>query len=182
MHRIKTNTMIRHYTVLLVVSLVLCFSGSAIAQDQGDDSRSNDAAQANNPLANFTAFNLQNYYIPERSGPTDTTANNFILRYAKPFGSWLMHASLPFSRVPVGTSETVSGMGDLDVFFAYLFDTGNPAKSFGIGPQVVLIPLPRTQQDRASIRPDLPLSISIVRRQRSNGGITDLSDRLGHCQ
>ncbi len=137
MHKIKTNKMIRHYTVLLVVSLVLCFSGSAIAQDQGDDSRSNDAAQANNPLANFTAFNLQNYYIPELSGPTDTTANNFILRYAKPFGNWLMHASLPFSRVPVGTSETVSGMGDLDVFFAYLFDTGNPAKSFGIGPQVV---------------------------------------------
>ena len=32
---------------------------------------------------------------------------------------------------------TQSGLGDLDVFFAYLFDTGNPARSFGIGPQFV---------------------------------------------
>ena len=137
MHKIKTNTMIRQCTVLLVVSLVLCFSGSAIAQDHGDDNRSYDPAQANNPLADFTAFNLHNYYIPQLSGPTDTTANNFILRYAKPFGKWLMRASLPFSRVPVGMSETQSGMGDLDVFFAYLFDTGDPGKSFGVGPQIV---------------------------------------------
>ena len=36
----------------------LWFQGAAQAQDS-----SSDAAQANNPLANFTALNLQNYYI-----------------------------------------------------------------------------------------------------------------------
>jgi hypothetical protein len=58
-----------------------------------------------------------------------------VLRYAQPFGKWLMRASLPFLRVPTGPNTTQSGMGDADVFFAYLFDTGNPARSFGIGPQ-----------------------------------------------
>jgi hypothetical protein len=96
------------------------------------------AAQANNPLANFTAFNLHNYYIPELSGPVEETANSFILRYAKPLGKWLMRASLPFNRTPTGISTSESGLGDLDVFFAYLFDTGNPARSFGVGPQIVL--------------------------------------------
>ncbi len=96
-----------------------------------------DETQANNPLADFTAFNIQNYYIPDLTGPTDESANNFVLRYARPFGGWLMRASLPFSRVPAAGGTSVSGMGDFDVFFAYLFDTGNPARSFGLGPQLV---------------------------------------------
>ena len=95
------------------------------------------AAQANNPLADIRAFNIQNYYISEFSGPVDTTGNNLVLRYAQPFGKWLMRASLPFLRVPVGVDETQSGLGDMDVFFAYLFDTDNPARSFGVGPQLV---------------------------------------------
>jgi hypothetical protein len=74
------------------------FCGIAYAQDETGDaqqSTGSDAAQANNPLADFRAFNLQNYYIPELSGPIDATANNFVLRYAQPFGKWLMRASLP---------------------------------------------------------------------------------------
>lgn len=106
--------------------------------EQADAPGASDAAQANNPLANFTAFNLHNYYVPELSGPVDETANSFILRYAKPFGKWLMRASLPFNRTPTGIDTTESGLGDFDVFFAYLFDTGNPGRSFGIGPQFVL--------------------------------------------
>ncbi len=111
---------------------------AASENDVTDPANSDASAQANNPLANFTAFNLHNYYIPELSGPVEETANSFILRYAKPFGKWLMRASLPFNRTPTGITTTESGLGDLDIFFAYLFDTGNPARSFGIGPQVVL--------------------------------------------
>ena len=114
--------------------LGLIFAAGAAAEEAVEG----DAAQANNPLADIRAFNLQNYYIPELSGPGETTANSFILRYAQPFGNWLMRASLPFNRVPTGMGETGSGLGDLDVFFAYLFDTGNPGRSFGIGPQFVL--------------------------------------------
>ncbi len=119
--------------------LLLCSAAAAYAQEggTGDEQAGGDhAAQANNPLANFRAFNIQNYYIPELSG-IDENANNFVLRYAQPFGRWLMRASLPFSRVPTGPNSTESGVGDADVFFAYLFDTGNPARSFGVGPQFV---------------------------------------------
>jgi hypothetical protein len=102
----------------------------------------NSAAQANNPLANMTAFNLQNYYMGDLSG-TDETANQFWLRFAKPISigdtSWLMRASLPintFPTLPNGDKKT--GLGDLNIFAAYLIDTGNPAVSFGFGPQITM--------------------------------------------
>ena len=128
---------------LLICILAITLFGieSAVLAQETDEaqegSEPSDAAQANNPLADIKAFNFQNYYIPEFSGPIDSTGNNFVLRYAQPFGNWLMRASLPFLRVPTGISSTESGVGDLDVFFAYLFDTGNPARSFGVGPQLV---------------------------------------------
>lgn len=101
-----------------------------------------DAAQANNPLANMTAFNIQDYYIGELT-ETDEDANQFWLRYAKPFSvgstSWLMRASLPLNTFPTppdGSNET--GLGDFNIFAAYLIDIGNPAVSFGIGPQITM--------------------------------------------
>ncbi|WP_299922349.1 hypothetical protein [uncultured Pelagimonas sp.] len=99
-------------------------------------------ADANNPLANVTAFNLQNYYFNGFTGlPDDADGNQFVLRYAKPLSlgdtNWLLRASLPFNRMPVGGGgSSVSGMGDVDLFMAYQFDT-KPGVSFGIGPQVV---------------------------------------------
>ena len=76
-----------------------------------------DAAQANNPLADIQAFNIQNYYIPEISG-VDDTANTMWARYVQPFGNWLFRGSLPFSRVPTASGESTSGMGDLNAFLA----------------------------------------------------------------
>jgi hypothetical protein len=120
--------------LLAPLLLLLTATWAHSAEEDSADS----AAQANNPLADIQAFNLHNYYIPELSGGVDGTANSFILRYAQPFGRWLMRASLPFNRVPTGPGASESGLGDLDAFFAYLFDTGNPARSFGLGPQIVL--------------------------------------------
>lgn len=117
----------------LAYGLALAFFGGVAAQAQ-------DAGQANNPLANTTALNFQNLYVGELTGTSDQ-ANQFYLRYAKPIkmfgGDWLMRATLPINSFPVGVggaSET--GIGDFNVFLAYLFDTGNPAVSFGIGPQI----------------------------------------------
>lgn len=109
---------------------------------QATEDAANAAAQANNPLANMTAFNLQNYYIGEVSD-SDQHANQFWLRFAKPFSvaqtNWLLRASLPINRFPVGKDQgTKTGLGDVNLFAAYLFDTGNPAVSFGVGPQLTL--------------------------------------------
>ena len=121
---------------VLALSLVM-LTTAAMAEDKADH-KASEEAQANNPLASFTAFNVQNYYVPKLSELDDQNANTFWLRYAQPMGNWLFRASLPVSRVPTGPSTTTSGLGDLNAFFAYLVKTGNPAKSFGIGPQLTL--------------------------------------------
>jgi len=112
------------------------FSTSGFAQDGGtpDDS----AAQANNPLASFTAFNIQNYYIPELTELPDNTANMLWLRYARPLGDWLVRASLPISNVPISQTMTDSGIGDLNAFAARIIDIGRPGATFGVGPQMTL--------------------------------------------
>lgn len=97
-------------------------------------------AQANNPLAKFTAFNVHNYYIGELS-ETEKSANQSWLRFAKPFSigksDWLMRASLPINVYPSGNeSGHTAGLGDLNIFAAYLIDIGNPSVSFGLGPQL----------------------------------------------
>ena len=99
--------------------------------------RTSGTANANNPLAEMRAFNVHNYYIPELSG-VDENANTFWLRYAQPFGRWLFRGSLPVSRVPTGSGTSTSGLGDFNALAAYLFDTGDPAVSFGVGPQVTM--------------------------------------------
>jgi hypothetical protein len=73
--------MVRKTVQLMFMIMVLSFlpEGQVLAQDHD-----NAAAQANNPLANMTAFNLQNYYIGDLT-KSDKTANQFWFRYAKPF-------------------------------------------------------------------------------------------------
>jgi len=122
---------------ILLASIVLTAAlrpGIATAQD--------DAAQANNPLRNVQSFNVQAYYIGEFTG-IDEDATQLLFRYATPFSigrsNWLMRATLPINSFPVGPNfSSDTGPGDIDLFATYLFDTGNPAVSFGIGPQVVL--------------------------------------------
>lgn len=115
----------------LTAALVLSLAFPALAQD--------DAAQANNPLANTTALNFQNQYYGSLSG-IDRDANQFYLRYAQPLkafgGNWLARFTLPVNTVPELDGDHLTAVGDLNVFAAYLFDTGNPALSFGFGPQL----------------------------------------------
>ncbi len=122
---------------LLGILWLLSDSGAALAQSDAEA-----AAQANNPLANITAFNLQNYYIDEFTGPSGESGNQFVLRYAKPVSvgnsQWLIRASLPYNSFPFGANgSTESGLGDFDIFAAYQINTGDPAVSFAIGPQLV---------------------------------------------
>lgn len=136
--------------IALLAALFFCLAGAANAQPNAAQSDTNrqqpgsgggDAvAQANNPLANFTALNMHNYYIGELTDP-DENANQFWVRFAKPFSvgktNWIMRASLPLNTFPVPPSlghET--GLGDFNAFAAYLIDIGNPKLAFGVGPQI----------------------------------------------
>ncbi len=123
--------------IALFWAALACLTGAAIAQE---NTTAGDAAQANNPLANFTAFNVHNYYIGDVTD-TDKDGNQFWARFAKPFSigetNWIMRASLPVNTFPVGPAlDDETGLGDLNIFAAYLIDTGNPTRSFGVGPQI----------------------------------------------
>jgi len=129
-------------TTLFLSSLVAARASAEPASVAEQTNVGQSAAQANNPLANMTAFNLQNYYIGELTG-SDESANQFWLRYARPFSvadtDWLLRASLPINTFPTDSNGSRStGLGDANLFAAYLIDTGNPAVSFGIGPQITL--------------------------------------------
>ena len=117
-----------------IVAVIVAFAVPTAAQEGDADAAAKALANANNPLANMVAFNIQNYYYANLYG-TDETANTAWLRYAQPFGKWLMRASLPIQTVPTGTGQDpVSGLGDFNVFFAYLISDPSSPKQFGIGP------------------------------------------------
>ena len=123
-------------SIFILACLGLCLNGRVFAEDQAGAA----AAQANNPLANMTAFNIQDYYIGKLT-QSDNKANQLWGRYAKPFSvsdtKWLMRASLPMNTYPTSASgDYETGLGDFNIFAAYLIDMGDPALSFGIGPQL----------------------------------------------
>lgn len=126
--------------IIIILSFTLLIFTHLPAGEMHAEDHADAAAQANNPLANMTAFNLQNYYIGELT-ESDESANQFWLRFAQPFSiaetDWLLRASLPINTFPVTPyNDRETGLGDFNVFAAYLIDTGNPAVSFGIGPQL----------------------------------------------
>jgi hypothetical protein len=120
----------------LAVLLLIASAFVAVADD------AQAIAQANNPLANMKAFNIHNYFMSDLTG-SDYTADIAYLRYAQPvdIGSteWLLRATLPVKSMPVRSNGGAkNGLGDFNVFAAYLMDVGNPAVSFGIGPMLDL--------------------------------------------
>jgi len=124
--------MFRRCRFVIILCAVMLAAVPAMAQDS--DKEAAALANANNPLANMVAFNVQDYYYAELYG-TDETANTAWLRYAQPFGRWLMRASLPISTVPVGGGQDpVSGIGDFNVFLAYLLSDPSSPKQYGVGP------------------------------------------------
>jgi hypothetical protein len=127
------------------VSLVLVLASTgllatwapAVAQDAqpSDDDVAEARANANNPLADITAFNIQNYWVPKLYGIDDQAANTFWARLAVPTGPVLWRLSVPLPTVPTPSGEPEAGLGDLQLFGAYLA-VQKPTFNFGIGPQL----------------------------------------------
>jgi hypothetical protein len=140
-----TMTIIRS---IVFVVFIICTGfyhaaeAETIEKDGAQQQDTDVAAQANNPLANMVAFNLHNYYIGELT-ESDENANQFWMRYAQPFSiaktNWLMRASLPINTFPTPPDDDhETGLGDFNIFAAYLFDMANPTISVGIGPQLTV--------------------------------------------
>ncbi|MGE4372019.1 MAG: hypothetical protein AB7E29_03800 [Xanthobacter sp.] len=127
----------RSSAVLSIVCVLALLPGVASAQKASSE----EAAQANNPLASIQALDFQNLYTGELTG-VNKASNQFMVRYAQPFeafgGKWLMRATMPINTVPAfrADEDVVTGGGDFNAFAAYLFDVEDPAISFGFGPQL----------------------------------------------
>jgi hypothetical protein len=122
--------------VFLAVSAILLAS-TVSAQQQQQQPSQNDLAQANNPLANFVAFNVQNYWIPELYGLPDETANTMWLRGVVPVDRWIIRASAPVATVPSpdpAALDSVSGLGDINAFAAYVLTRPEATRMIGVGP------------------------------------------------
>ena len=115
---------------IITVTIALLISLTIYAQTD------EEKAQANNPLANTTAFNLQQYYSNNLSGDPEATSSTYWLRFATPTGRVLWRASLPISTYSSSTRGLdESGLGDFDLFAAYLA-VSKPTTTFGIGPSM----------------------------------------------
>ncbi|WP_335964896.1 hypothetical protein [Galbibacter sp. PAP.153] len=125
----------------LSLLVVLFFSmGMGFAQDADKQA---SAAQANNPLANMTALNFQNYYVPKLSNaPDEAYMNTSWVRFAKPFagGKFLLRVSSALSTIAMpnmatGVVNSTSGLGDTNAFVSYSF-VSNATTTVGAGPMV----------------------------------------------
>lgn len=128
----------KQISAAIILGATIAAFSPHVSAAQGTDAAS--LAQANNPLAAFKTFNLQNQYNGSLTG-TNANANSFYLRGALPVtafgGDWLVRATLPVNHFPdTLNGGKTNGIGDFNVFAAYLMDTGNPNLSFGIGPQI----------------------------------------------
>ncbi len=122
----------KHAALPVVALAVLMFASAVRAEVDA-------SAQANNPLANMKALNFQNYLVPDYTTKLPDLGNQFWIRYAQPIKiaetSWLMRASLPILSY---SRPSEFGLGDFNIFAAYLVPMKNPAFSVGVGPQLTV--------------------------------------------
>jgi hypothetical protein len=126
----------RTMTVTLAI-LAATAALPAAAETPPKEPSDNDLAQANNPLANFVAFNIQNYWVPELYGLPDDTANTLWLRGVVPVGRWIIRASAPVPTRPSPDPtalDSVSGLGDVNAFAAYVLTKPESTRMIGVGP------------------------------------------------
>jgi hypothetical protein len=87
-------------------------------------------------MANSKALNFQNYIVSSLYG-TDLSLNQFLLRYAQPFGKVLMRATMPFIVSSFPGAAPTTGLGDLNIFGIYSSDI-SPGNKLGIGPSITM--------------------------------------------
>ncbi len=129
-------------SIILFIAIFIGLS-NLLAQTEDTKEKSGSAAQANNPLANTTALNFHNYYIPKLTdAPDDMYLNNAWIRFAKPFadGRVLLRVSAPLNTIGIpdpttGIVTSTNGLGDINAFVSYNF-VSKPTATVGAGPLI----------------------------------------------
>ena len=100
-------------------------------------------SQSNNPLADLTALNINEYYAPSLYN-SDAVANTLnvqfvmipVRRHLKL--SHLLRVTLPIETVPNGSTAYSSGLGDIEMQDAFKFSKPTAKTEWGIGPLLVM--------------------------------------------
>jgi hypothetical protein len=127
---------LRRPPIALFVVCLAALSVPTIASAQ-ETPNADEVAKANNPLAPITAINFQNYYLPTLYLLPEQHANTLQLRGIFATTKMIVRATLPVSTAPTSILESVSGLGDLNVFDAFLLTEEGAKNQFGVGPLLV---------------------------------------------
>jgi hypothetical protein len=119
-----------------VVGLVAALTLPDIASAQ-ETPNAEEVAKANNPLAPITAINFQNYYLPTLYLLPTQHANTMQLRGIFGTTKMIVRATLPVSNAPTSIIRSVSGLGDLNLFDAFLLTKEGAKNQLGVGPLLV---------------------------------------------
>ncbi len=119
--------------LVLLCALSIGIAAPLNAQQQASEQ---EMAEANNPLASKYSLNLQNYFAPSLYDVPDQSTNTTWIRGVIPIGRTVTRASLPLNTRPSTSGESVSGLGDFNMFVAYLL-VATPSTTFGVGPLLV---------------------------------------------
>jgi hypothetical protein len=123
--------------VLFATLLVFSASG-AVAQQH---TTSDVVAASNNPLADLTGFNANEYYASGLYDSNDVTSVlNLQAVITGPFGGLfhLLRATLPVLTVPASLTSYASGTGDLVIQDAFKFSGERAKTEWGVGPLIVM--------------------------------------------
>lgn len=125
-----------------VIFVLLVFPADVTAQQTDEQKEAEMLQKANNPLANLTALNFQNYYVPALTeGPRGSYMNTAWIRFATPFaqGKFLIRASLPISAMASpdnsGFVHAKNGLADANAFVSWNF-ISKPSMTVGAGPMI----------------------------------------------
>jgi len=118
--------------------MIACHNVSLAKEQSAGAPSTEELAKANNPLANANAINFQNYYGSSLYGMTDQTNDSFLLRPVIVTGRQIIRMTLPVSTVPSSSGESVSGLGDFNVFDAIVLSPDGSTQQYGVGPLLVI--------------------------------------------
>jgi hypothetical protein len=111
---------------------------AAFAQKPAQEMSAAEMQKANDPLADLNAFNLQDSYAPSLLGVPDGTINTFYLRGVLVKGRQLIRATAPFTTISGVYGESVSGLGDINIFDSIVLTGADARTKLALGPLLVL--------------------------------------------
>ena len=96
-----------------------------------------DLQKSNNPLADVTAMNFENYYAPTLYSVPNVNANTLDLRGVFVTGRQIIRLTVPVQTTPVAQGQYKSGLGDIAIFDAIRISRDGAKNEYALGPLFV---------------------------------------------